>query len=101
MSSWGTPEEVGLWLLKTRWADVCPEVWAQDIRPEALDVTGKLTVRVVSAPGVAMEIQRKGRRWRMLLEGSKRVSEYAINDVVLADPYQRRHARQAGKDSRV
>jgi len=84
---WQVRQASALEVLKEHWDEVTGEVWARTIAPEMIDKKGRLVVTVRSAPGVAMEIQRKGRRWRQILEGTIRVSGYEFTDVVLAPPY--------------
>jgi len=82
---WGKLEEYRIWLLRERWGEVLPEAWAQAVRPERVDGEGRLVVSVPYSSGVKMELQRKGRRWRQLLDGCCRVSGMTFSDLILED----------------
>ena len=92
---WGKEDDYCMWELRRRWAEVVPDAWAQNVRPVGVDEEGRLVVSVPHAASLKMELQRKGTRWRALLDGVCAVSGRAFTDLIVQDSRRRpRHGRK-------
>lgn len=91
---WGKINEYRLWVLRSRWSEVLSEPWVEAVKVERVDDEGHLVVSVPHSSSVRMELQRKGRRWRRLLDGCCRLTGYTFTDLVLDDPRKRPRAQK-------
>ena len=93
---WGKEDEYCMWVLRRRWAEVVAAPWAQNVQPVGVDEDERLVVSVPHAASLKMELQRKGARWRTLLDGVRAISGRAFEDVVVQDSRRRLHTRGKG-----
>jgi len=93
---WGREREYLVRALRDRWSDVSPEPWAKEIRAERIDEDGRLVVSIPGSASVRMEVQRRGQRWRDLLDGCRRVAGCDLTDLVVDEPRRRARTKKKG-----